>query len=286
MTAALTHARTDDEGGTYDPGLYRNDTEATLLDPSTDLSEAMLAEYRDLGFLAMREVISPDEVDAGLAGLAALAAEGRDDVDIQLEAFAGERGGDLTGDDLLDVVRKFMSFVHAEERLRAIAGHPHVLGPVRAILGTDDVVLFQDMALLKPPGGGREKPWHQDKAFFTLSLSSPIVGVWIALDEATPENGCMHVIPGSHNEGPIPHVRRRDWQICDSGVATSRDVVVPLPPGAALFFDGLLHHGTPQNRTRTRRRALQFHYIRTDAVRTTDDERLVVFGPDGADAEC
>ena len=179
-----------------------------------------------------------------------------------------------------------MTFVHADNRLRAIAAHHQVLGPVRQILDSDEVVLFQDMALLKPPGGGREKPWHQDKAFFALSLESPIVGVWIALDEATPENGCMHVIPGSHNEGPIPHVKRRDWQICDSNVARARDVVVPLPSGSALFFDGLLQHGTPQNRTATRRRALQFHYIRRDAVRTSDENRLMIFGPEGADAEC
>lgn len=286
MTAALTHARTDDEGGVYDPGLYRDDTRATLLSPTTELSAEMLGEYGDLGFLAIRDVLTDAVVEDGLAGLAALVTEGRQDVDIQLEAFAEGRVQDLRGDQLLDVVRKFMRFVHAEERLRAIAGHPHVLGPVRKILGSEEVVLFQDMALLKPPGGGREKPWHQDKAFFTLSLESPIVGVWIALDEATPENGCMHVIPGSHCEGPIPHVRRRDWQICDSGVATARDVVVPLPPGSALFFDGLLHHGTPENRTQTRRRALQFHYIRPDAAYTTDDERLLVFGPEGADAEC
>ena len=51
-------------------------------------------------------------------------------------------------------------------------------------------------------GGGREKPWHQDKAFFEIDVTSPVVGVWIALDEATPDNGCMHVIPGSHLEGP------------------------------------------------------------------------------------
>ena len=110
--------------------------------------------------------------------------------------------------------------------------------------------------------------------------------MWIALDEAAYENGCMHVIPGSHNEGPIPHVRRRDWQICDSHVARARDVVVPLAPGSALFFDGLLHHGTPENRTATRRRALQFHYLRPDAITTSDAERLLTFGPEGADAEC
>ncbi|GAB2594685.1 phytanoyl-CoA dioxygenase family protein [Pseudactinotalea suaedae] len=282
----MTNTRTDDEGGEYDSGLYRDDTPATLLPSSTALDHRMIGEYRDLGFLAMADVISPAQVRDAVHGLAELAARRPEGVDIQLEAFAHERLAQLEADEQLDVVRKLQRFVHADERLRQVAASEQVLGPVRAILGTDDVVLFQDMALLKPPGGGREKPWHQDKAFFALSLETPIVGVWIALDEATPANGCMHVIPGSHLEGPIPHVRRRDWQICDSKVPTARDVVVPLPPGAALFFDGLLHHGTPANVTSTRRRALQFHYLRRDAVRTSDAERLMVFGPEGADAEC
>lgn len=286
MTTSLRTQADDETGGDYDESLYRNDVRATLLNSGIVLSDSMLEEYRALGFLAIADVISAADVRAGMDGLAHLIATSPSGVDIQLESFAPADLSGLGTDDLLDVVRKFMWFVHAEDRLRAIAAHPRILGPVRQILGHDEVVLFQDMALLKPPGGGREKPWHQDKAFFTLSLESPIVGVWIALDEATPENGCMHVIPGSHAEGPVPHVRRRDWQICDGSVPTARDVVVPLPPGSALFFDGLLQHGTPANRTSTRRRALQFHYIRPDAVHTSDDERLLVFGPDGADAQC
>lgn len=286
MTTKTLTTRTDTDGGSYDPQLYSDGVRAPLIDASATLTAEMLGDYGDLGFLAMTGVIREEEVLSGLAGLAHLVTAQPAGVDIQLEAFASDNLADLSTDALLDIVRKFSHFVHADDRLRAIASHPNILGPVRQILGTDDVVLFQDMALLKPPRGGREKPWHQDKAFLPISLESPIVGVWIALDEATPKNGCMHVIPGSHNEGPIAHVIRRDWQICDANVATARDVVVPLTPGSALFFDGLLHHGTPQNHTDTRRRALQFHYIRADAVATNDEERLLVFGPEGAKAEC
>jgi copper chaperone CopZ len=67
---------------------------------------------------------------------------------------------------------------------------------------------FQDMALLKPPRLGREKPWHQDAAYFRGSDPHLMFGVWIALDPATRENGCMEVIPRSHLAGPAPHVPR------------------------------------------------------------------------------
>jgi len=138
------------------------------------------------------------------------------------------------------------------------------------------------MALIKPPDGGSEKPWHQDKAYFDVALDAPVVGVWIALDEATAENGCMHVVPGSHRGGPVVHFDRRDWQICDTDVQVDEDVMVPLAPGGALLFDGLVHHGTPPNRSEARRRALQFHYTAADAEWVEGGQDA--FGSEGTDS--
>ena len=76
---------------------------------------------------------------------------------------------------------------------------------------------------------------------FNLPEGTTVVGVWIALDEATPENGCLHVIPGSNIEGPMIHFKRRDWQICDTDVPIGRDTMVPLKPGGCLFWHGLTH---------------------------------------------
>ena len=108
--------------------------------------------------------------------------------------------------------------------------------------------------------------------------------MWIALDEATAENGCMHIIPGSHEEGPVVHFDRRDWQICDTDVQVDQDVMAPLEPGGALLFDGLLHHGTPPNTSDSRRRALQFHYTAADAEWL--EERPEEFGNTDKDVEC
>ncbi|WP_142057070.1 phytanoyl-CoA dioxygenase family protein [Pseudonocardia kunmingensis] len=125
-----------------------------------------------------------------------------------------------------------------------------------------------------------------------MEPGTPIVGVWIALDEATPENGCLHFRPGSHREGALVHFRRRDWQLCDAdviadhAVGPGRDVMVPLPPGGAIFFDGLVHLGTPANRTATRRRALQLHFHPASAVRTTEERRMEIFGSEGKDVTC
>ncbi|HLV33518.1 MAG TPA: phytanoyl-CoA dioxygenase family protein, partial [Spirillospora sp.] len=185
-----------------------------------------------------------------------------------------------------DYVRKLAWFVGFEPRLKALSHHPKLLALLERIIG-EKAGLFQDMALLKPPLIGREKPWHQDFAYFNLPLGTPVVGVWVALDEAMIENGCMHVIPCSHREGPVVHFQRRDWQICDTDVQVARSVAIPLKPGGILLFDGLLHHGTPPSQSTRRRRAVQYHYKPASVAPYADStERLRVFGPEGKDVYC
>ncbi len=273
-------------GVPYDPQLYRNDHVAEYVETLDAITDADLARYREQGYLAVRRAFTPAQVEAGLAGLLHLIDGGNPAFDgIQFERDAQDRLADLRPEEKQDVVRKLMWFVDYDPRLHALAAHPDLLATLRRIIGPEPT-MFQDMALLKPPGVGREKPWHQDKAFFTISLAAPVVGVWIALDPATPENGCMHVAPGTQREGPVVHFRRRDWQICDSDVQRARDVTVPLAPGGLLLFDGLIHHGTPTNRTNTRRRAVQFHYTSPDAAWHDEHYRQRYFGSEGKDVTC
>lgn len=273
-------------GQAYDEQLYRNDRVAEYAESLSAITDADLARYREQGYLAVRQAFTPEEVEAGLAGLLHLIGGGNPAFDgVQFERDAQDRLATLRPEEKQDVVRKLMWFVEFDPRLNALAAHPALLAVLGRIIGAEPT-LFQDMALLKPPGVGREKPWHQDKAFFTISLAAPVVGVWIALDPATPENGCMHVAPGTHREGPMIHFRRRDWQICDSDVQGARDVMVPLPPGGLLFFDGLIHHGTPANRTDTRRRAVQFHYTSPDAAWHDEGYRQRHFGSAGKGVTC
>ena len=272
-----------DAGGPADSAvLYSTPRVADAAADLASVGPAEVARYRSDGFLAVHSGVSAAAVAAGLTGLAALARPGSP-ADIQYEKWAEHTLDDLSPDQRLDATRKFMSFVRHDDRLAALADDPAVLAVVATLLG-DRPILFQDMALLKPPGGGREKPWHQDNAYFHLVPGTPIVGVWIALDEATLDNGCMRVIPGSHREGPVRHAFLRDLQICDGEVPVERGVGVPLPAGGLMFFDGLLQHGTPANLSGSRRRAVQFHYTVDGAVKTSADEHRGTFGwVDGAE---
>ncbi len=269
----------------HDPELYAYARVAETVAGFDGVTDADMARYAEQGFLAIDGGFTPAETAAALAGLLDLVM-GRypDFKGIQYERGARARLATMTLEQRQDAVRKLMWFAGVEPRLGALAAHPRLLALVARVLG-EAPAMFQDMALLKPPHG-REKPWHQDHAYFTFPLGTPIVGVWIALDEATPENGCMRMLPGSHRAGPVVHFQRRDWQICDTDIPRRQAVAVPLKPGGLLLFDGLCQHGTPYNPTAERRRAVQFHYAPASAVRGTDAERLAIFGSEGKDVEC
>jgi phytanoyl-CoA hydroxylase len=245
--------------------LYTPKTLHTPLPHPSQITEKHIKNYWNDGFLAVENVFSPTEIESAKAGLAHLIAGNNPDFKgISFEESVDVKN--LNPEQREAYVRKLMYFTEFEPRLQALSEHPTLRAILKQLLGTESLMI-QDMALLKPPHVGREKPWHQDNAYFLYQPFHLILGTWTALDEATPENGCMHVIPESHKSGPRPHYHDRDCQLPDELVATERDTVVPLKPGGVLFFNGLLHHGTPPNRSAARRRALQFHYASVDCTK-------------------
>jgi len=262
--------------------LYRYDYIAPLLDSLDEIGDDQVRQYKEQGFLAVANVLTEEETERSIEALMNLIFVDAKGAKIQ---FMKPQDQLHSRAERELAVRKVHEYVAADETLRAIAYGPKLLGKVRDILG-EEPVLVQDMALLKPPHGGGEKPWHQDMAYGPLAFDKPVVGVWIALDEAALDNGCMHVVPRSHMDGGVPHYAVRDWQICDTNVRVERDVAVPLPPGGALFFHGMIHHGTPPNTSAKRRRALQLHYACQSSRKIRPDEYKRIYTNEMTDAEC
>ncbi|HAT12176.1 MAG TPA: hypothetical protein DCS97_16700 [Planctomycetes bacterium] len=159
-------------------------------------------------------------------------------------------------------VRKFFQFAQGDGFFWNLARDPRLRGPVEAVIGTG-AQLLQSLALVKPPEIGIPKAWHQDTPYFPIDPVTETVGLWIALDRATLENGCMQVVPGSHRQGVRPHVQGETGWCLDaeqSARAQAAAIAVPVEPGSALLFDANLLHFTDANRSPARRRALQFHY--------------------------
>ncbi len=279
--------------------------------PAT-LSDEQVAQFRRDGYLAFENLLSPEEVIEAtdalrdiVHGLASDPANYRvhekDHVNragsggwyqrkdergfAQLEPDFNPEGKSLEEIDL--GVRKLMYFRDMHPFfVQLLKGPSKLTGIFESLIGQDPI-LFQDMSLVKPPFIGSEKPWHQDNAYFAVSPLEAVVGVWIALDEAKVENGCMHVIPGGQNLGALRHHHTTDCEIMPGRLEVEKAVPVELAPGGALFFYGLLPHETPPNRSPERRRALQFHY-RSASSEIVDKETYdqVFAEHDGTPASC
>ena len=277
----------DSFGGVTPPAsLYEFERQITDgIDGVDNVRDDDILRFQELGFLVIRNTISQSVIVAARTGLRDLILR-RDTDNIMIESAAAEGFHALGDEERLNSVRKLMPIVQYDRRLRAIAEDAGLLSVLKRIIG-ETPVLTQDMAMIKPPRIGREKPWHQDLAYFDFPKDTTIVGAWIALDEAVPENGCMMIIPGTHREGPVVHWTRRDWQICDSDVQVNRCAAVPMQRGDCLLFHCLLHHGTPPSRSEKTRWAMQFHYAPKSVAPFADSEnRLRTFGADGKDVTC
>ncbi|TLS49192.1 phytanoyl-CoA dioxygenase family protein [Paenibacillus antri] len=263
--------------------LYRFDSIAE--DRLPDLAawgDDVVRRFWEQGYLVVENALSEDEVREASEAIDDILSGASQGSKIQ---FVKPRSELHTMDDVIKAARKIYEYADHEPRLRSIVLHAKLLAALERLFGEAPKPV-QDQALLKPPSGGAEKPWHQDMAYGPLAYDKSVVGVWIALDPAELDNGCMHVIPYSHREGGAPHYAVRDWQLCDASVRVDRDVAVPLAPGGALFFSGLLHHGTPPNFSSKRRRALQIHYAPESARKLSPQEYKRMFTNEMTGAEC
>ncbi|MEO6875854.1 MAG: phytanoyl-CoA dioxygenase family protein [Opitutaceae bacterium] len=277
---------------------------------------AMVERYRQDGYLAFAQVLTPQEVAEASAGINQLVRKyafnaeitehvgqsayakalknGRGELfkskvsDFHFQLEGGYEPSPDRLDELADHIRKFQSYTTELSIYDYLANkHPRLQALLKAVLG-DDCRLYSSMALCKPAAIGGEKPWHQDLAYFSVNRFDGMCGVWIALDQATVANGCMHVIPGGHRDGPRKHYWSKvDCEIMTAEVDESAAVAVELAPGGLMIFDGMLPHETPANTSSQRRRALQFHYQSAGTKVVPRPEYEANFaGRDGAFAGC
>jgi ectoine hydroxylase-related dioxygenase (phytanoyl-CoA dioxygenase family) len=132
---------------------------------------------------------------------------------------------------------------------------------------------FLSQFIFKNPGAWGQ-PWHQDSYYFPFEPARPILGVWLAVSEATLENGCLHVLPGSHREPVHEHVPDRRpnanygyVEIVDHDMADA--IPVLMDPGDLLLFDSHLMHRSTDNESDGVRAAMVYHYCATGTVQRT-----------------
>ena len=154
-------------------------------------------------------------------------------------------------------------------------------GPVvLPLLGTGDARLYWEQAVAKPPQARTELPWHQDNGYTPL-VPEEYVTCWLALDDATEDNGCLWVIPGSHRHGTQRHVNGGSgpFRVGHDGPA-SDGVPVPVSKGSVLVFSSLLMHRSGPNVTDRPRRSWIIQFCSAAAISALSgkvlDDRLLV----------
>jgi phytanoyl-CoA hydroxylase len=161
-------------------------------------------------------------------------------------------------------INKIGHALHDLDPVFSAFSHGPALAELAADLGLQQPQVWQSMLIFKQPHIGGEVCWHQD-ATFLASEPHSVLALWFALEDATPDNGCLWVQPGGHrgplreryvNGGGRLHMLKLDntpWPDAASAVP------VPVAAGTLVCFDGLLPHYSAPNRSPQRRLAYTLH---------------------------
>lgn len=159
-----------------------------------------------------------------------------------------------------------------------IARRADILDMVSQILG-DNIALWNSSFFAKPAKVGSKTPWHQDGEYWPISPLATCT-VWIAIDAATAENGCLKVIPGSHRSKQLAqhNVNNSDGLALNLELdadeideSTAADIV--LQPGQISLHDVYLYHGSDANNSNQPRRGMTLRYMPTSSVYQHDASR-------------
>jgi phytanoyl-CoA hydroxylase len=223
--------------------------------------------FRDNGFLVLENAVSDAEVNALNANAAAI-CRGEYGQAVGLE---DARNSSLSNDEIM---RQYLCihFPHkASPLMHQTLSHTSIVDVLTQVIGPN-VKSMQSMLFIKASGKPGQA-WHQDE-FYIPTRDRSLLGAWIALDDATVENGCLWVIPGSHKHGILwPQHQQRDSRFDCAGEATffpySDDDAVPVEVkrGSIVFFNGyLLHRSLPNYAPNGFRRSLVNHYMSAESL--------------------
>jgi len=140
--------------------------------------------------------------------------------------------------------------------------------------------IFRAMMMNKPAGKGTHLPWHQDAGDVWKLDRDPLVTIWIAFDDATPMNGCMQAIPGSHRLGLLSkNGSTLSAEDAARHCPESKIVDLDIRAGEALLLHNWLIHRSDVNHTDKPRRAMTTCYMDARTRTTlTGDTFPLVFG--------
>jgi phytanoyl-CoA hydroxylase len=222
----------------------------------TDLSPGQIEQYRRDGFVVIDGFLDRDELEHWRQTT---------EEAIQARLSLSEHLHNQVDPDAYysQVFTQAIKLRDVHDGMRLIMDDPR-LGKLAADLaGVDGIRIWHDQALFKPPFGNATA-WHLDNPFWTFS-SPDAISLWVALDDATLENGCLCYLPGTHRMArfeptPIGANQRDLFKIYPEWLAIP-SVATPCAAGSAVYHNGLVAHGAGANMTHRPRRAMTCAYM-------------------------
>ncbi|MEM7025476.1 MAG: phytanoyl-CoA dioxygenase family protein [Pseudomonadota bacterium] len=152
-----------------------------------------------------------------------------------------------------------------------VARNPDILQMVGQVIGPS-FALWNSSFFAKPAGNGKRTPWHQDGEYWPIRPLATCT-VWIAIDAATPENGCLRVIKGSHKDRSLRRHRTVDapdvtlnQELEPDEYDEDKAVDLVLAPGQISLHDVFLLHGSEANTSANARRGMTLRFMPTSSV--------------------
>ncbi|MDX1933282.1 MAG: phytanoyl-CoA dioxygenase family protein [Capsulimonadales bacterium] len=213
------------------------------------ITEEQKAQLREKGFFVLENVFTTEEMNALADRIEAHQRRHQEDLKAHGGASGISRAEEIT----------FTSHLaEQDEEIRAFVTRPEFVKITTDLLGPD-IDLYWNQAVFKMPEGEKEFPWHQDDGYTPVE-PSPYLTLWLALNDATVENGCVWVLPESHKNGLVEHVGSPLGFVCHSSDDPNQGVPVPVKAGSLAVFYSLTMHKSGVNRSKGPRKAFIIQY--------------------------
>jgi phytanoyl-CoA hydroxylase len=229
-----------------------------------ELSREQIQSYQDNGFIVIENFLSPDELDLWRAAVTNAVGE-RAGIKIPGKNIkTGEADGiNEDSDYFAKVFDQLLNLWQTSEVIRQIMLDERLGKMTAQLSGADGMRIWHDQALIKRPWAN-PTAWHLDTPFWSFS-DRRAISIWVALDDATLENGCLFFIPGSHKLTSFDKItigRNMDG-IFDvyPQLKNLQPVAAPMKAGSCSFHNGLTVHGANANMTPGFRRAMTCAYM-------------------------
>ncbi len=228
------------------------------------LTKEQIESYRSSGFIVIENLLSEEELEYWRKTVT-VAVKERAGIKIPgKEIRIGEADGiNEDADYFGKVFDQLLNLWQTDEGVKKLMLDERLGKMAAQLAGVDGIRIWHDQALIKRPWANPTS-WHLDTPFWSFSDRNAI-SIWVALDNATLENGCLFFIPGSHKQTNFDKItigRNMDG-IFDvyPQLKNTMPVAAPMKAGSCSFHNGLTVHGANANMTSGFRRAMTCAYM-------------------------